>query len=101
MQRLSRLLNDQKRFVRDASHQLRTPLAVLKVQVQSAKRGDIPAALAFEEIDDTVDRATRLANQMLALARSNSCARKTRPSPKRPSVRSTRSCAMWHWSCHP
>ena len=69
MQRLSRLLNDQKRFVRDASHQLRTPLAVLKVQVQSAKRGDIPAALAFEEIDDTVDRATRLANQMLALAK--------------------------------
>ncbi|MDR0215338.1 MAG: sensor histidine kinase [Comamonas sp.] len=69
MQRLSRLLNDQKRFVRDASHQLRTPLAVLKVQVQSAKRGDIPPALAFEEIDDTVDRATRLANQMLALAK--------------------------------
>ena len=69
MQRLRRLLNDQKRFVRDASHQLRTPLAVLKVQVQSAKRGDIPPALAFEEIDDTVDRATRVANQMLALAK--------------------------------
>ena len=69
MQRLRRLLSDQKRFVRDASHQLRTPLAVLKVQVQSAKRGDIPPTLAFEEIDDTVDRATRVANQMLALAK--------------------------------
>ena len=69
MQRLSQLLAHQKRFVRDASHQLRTPLAVLKVQVQSAKRGDIPPAQAFAEIDDTVDRATRVANQMLALAK--------------------------------
>lgn len=69
MQRLQGLLSNQKRFVRDASHQLRTPLAVLKVQVQSAKRGDIPPAQAFAEIDDTVDRATRVANQMLALAK--------------------------------
>ena len=69
MRRLQRLLSNQKRFVRDASHQLRTPLAVLKVQVQSAKRGDIPPAQAFAEIDDTVDRATRVANQMLALAK--------------------------------
>ncbi|MDU7590032.1 MAG: sensor histidine kinase N-terminal domain-containing protein, partial [Acidovorax sp.] len=42
MQRLSRLLAHQQRFVRDASHQLRTPLAVLKTQVQSALRGDLP-----------------------------------------------------------
>ena len=69
MQRLRRLLSNQKRFVRDASHQLRTPLAVLKAQVQSAKRADIPPAQAFDEIDDTVDRATRVANQMLALAK--------------------------------
>lgn len=69
MQRLSHLLAHQKRFVRDASHQLRTPLAVLKVQVQSALRGDTPAQEALAEIGDTVDRATRLANQMLALAK--------------------------------
>ena len=69
MQRLQSLLSNQKRFVRDASHQLRTPLAVLKAQVQSAKRGDIPPEQAFVEMDDTVDRATRVANQMLALAK--------------------------------
>lgn len=69
MQRLHQLLSDQKRFVRDASHQLRTPLAVLKAQLQSAQRGDVPAEQAFEEIGATVDRATRLANQMLALAK--------------------------------
>jgi two-component system sensor histidine kinase TctE len=69
MQRLSQLLDHQKRFVRDTSHQLRTPLAVLKTQVQSAQRGDVPAAQALEEIGHTVERATELANQMLALAK--------------------------------
>jgi two-component system sensor histidine kinase TctE len=69
MQRLDRLLAHQKRFVRDASHQLRTPLAVLKTQVQSARRGDIAPGVALAEIAHTVDRATELANQMLALAK--------------------------------
>lgn len=69
MGRLRDLLEHQKRFVRDASHQLRTPLAVLKVQVQSARRGDLAPEAALAEIGDTVERATTLANQMLALAK--------------------------------
>jgi two-component system sensor histidine kinase TctE len=69
MGRLQHLLDNQKRFVRDAAHQLRTPLAVLKVQVQSALRGDMDARDALVEINQTVDRATVLANQMLALAK--------------------------------
>jgi two-component system, OmpR family, sensor histidine kinase TctE len=69
MARLQHLLDNQKRFVRDAAHQLRTPLAVLKVQVQSALRGDIDAPSALDEINQTVDRATLLANQMLSLAK--------------------------------
>jgi two-component system, OmpR family, sensor histidine kinase TctE len=69
MARLSRLLEHQKRFVRDASHQLRTPLAVLKTQVQSALRGDVATPQALQEISTTVERATQLANQMLALAK--------------------------------
>ena len=69
MVRLSQLLEHQKRFVRDASHQLRTPLAVLKTQVQSAQRGDMDAQQGLAEISTTVDRATELANQMLALAK--------------------------------
>jgi len=70
MARLSHLLAHQKRFVRDTSHQLRTPLAVLKAQVQSARRGDVPAPQALQEIEHTVDDATELANQMLALAKA-------------------------------
>jgi two-component system sensor histidine kinase TctE len=69
MTRLQHLLDNQKRFVRDTSHQLRTPLAVLKTQVQSALRGDIYARQALLEIQDTVERATTLANQMLSLAK--------------------------------
>lgn len=69
MQRLASLLAHQKRFVRDAAHQLRTPLAVLKTQLQSARRGDMPAEKAFDELTHTVDGAIALANQMLALAK--------------------------------
>ena len=69
MTRLDSLLENQKRFVRDAAHQLRTPLAVLKVQVQSAMRGDQQPQAALADINHTVDRATLVANQMLALAK--------------------------------
>ena len=69
LQRQARLWAHQQRFVRDASHQLRTPLAVLTVQVQSAQRGDLPPQQALTEIAQTLEGATRLANQMLALAK--------------------------------
>jgi two-component system sensor histidine kinase TctE len=69
MTRLAHLLENQKRFVRDTSHQLRTPLAVLKTQVQSALREDVPPRQALGEIQETVERATVLANQMLSLAK--------------------------------
>ena len=69
MQRLAVLLEHRKRFVRDAAHQLRTPLAVLKTQTQSALRGDLAPHEALMEIASTVDRATGLANQMLSLAK--------------------------------
>jgi two-component system sensor histidine kinase TctE len=69
MARLALLLDNQKRFVRDTAHQLRTPLAVLKTQVQSALRGDVEPRQALQEINGTVERATALANQMLSLAK--------------------------------
>jgi two-component system sensor histidine kinase TctE len=83
MQRLRHLLRHQKRFVRDASHQLRTPLAVLKTQVQSALRGDVEPQQALQEISDTVDRATQLANQMLALAKVEQLRQQSAPPPAR------------------
>lgn len=81
LRRLRHLLLHQKRFVRDAAHQLRTPLAVLKTQVQSARRGDLPPAQALGEIETTVDRATQLANQMLALAKVEQLRQQSAPGP--------------------
>ena len=81
MGRLQHLLANQKRFVRDAAHQLRTPLAVLKVQVQSALRGDIEPTQALQEISGTVNRATVLANQMLSLAKVAQLVQQPAPSP--------------------
>jgi len=69
MRRLDQQLQHQKRFVRDTSHQLRTPLAVLRAQVQSARRGDVEPQQALREIEHTVADAAALTNQMLALAK--------------------------------
>lgn len=81
MSRLQHLLENQKRFVRDTAHQLRTPLAVLKVQVQSALRGDVEPGQALAEISQTVERATTLANQMLSLAKVAQLAHETQSQP--------------------
>ena len=69
MQRLAMMISQQKRFIANASHQLRTPLAVLKTQVQSGLRGDVPSTTVLGEIEKTVERTITLANQMLLLAK--------------------------------
>ena len=69
MERVGRLVNYQKRFIANAAHQLRTPLAVLKTQLQSGIRGDVPAAEVLVEMQTTVERTIELSNQMLLLAK--------------------------------
>jgi two-component system sensor histidine kinase TctE len=69
LERQQGLLQHQRRFVADASHQLRTPLTVLKTQLQSVLCGDAPAQLIIPELLRTVDRTTHLANQLLNQAR--------------------------------
>jgi two-component system sensor histidine kinase TctE len=69
MERLARLINHQKRFIANASHQLRTPLAALKTQLQSGLSNDAPAEVVLREIAGTVERTITLANQMLLLAK--------------------------------
>ena len=62
----------QQRFIADAAHQLRTPLAGLKMQAQLAQRETDPEALrqALTNVATGVDRSNRLVSQMLALARA-------------------------------
>ncbi len=58
-------------FTADAAHELRSPLAALRLQVQGLQRADSPQArqVATERLLAGVDRATRLVEQLLALAR--------------------------------
>jgi len=61
----------QQHFVADAAHELRTPLAALKLQVQSLERSDSPEAkrVAVGRLTAGIERATRLVEQLLVLAR--------------------------------
>lgn len=69
----------RQRFVDDASHQLRTPLATLTTQVGFALREPDPANLreALLAIKTQLDETVRQTNQMLALARVDSAALKS------------------------
>jgi two-component system sensor histidine kinase TctE len=71
MGRMQHLIASQRRFIADASHQLRTPLTVLKTQAELALRENDPKAMReiVESIAGTTDAAVHLANRLLALAR--------------------------------
>jgi two-component system OmpR family sensor kinase len=66
----------QQHFVADAAHELRTPLAALKLQVLSLERadGEGTRAVAIARLGAGVERATRLVAQLLVLARQESSA---------------------------
>jgi len=72
LQRLSQSLDTQRAFVSDAAHELRSPLTALKLQLQMLRRAaDEPAReAATSALASGIDRATRLVEQLLALARS-------------------------------
>ena len=85
MQRLAMTLNEMierletsfgalRRFTADASHELKTPLAVLRADVERAmspttKRGE--RAVALEEALEQVTRMAELVNSLLTLARAD------------------------------
>jgi len=66
----------QQHFVADAAHELRTPLAALKLQVASLERAEHPEArqVAIGRLTAGIERATRLVEQLLVLARQEASA---------------------------
>jgi two-component system, OmpR family, sensor kinase len=72
LSRLSTALDTQKAFVADAAHELRTPLAAVQIQAQlvARARDDDARREALGDLHEGIGRATRLAEQLLALARS-------------------------------
>src|SRR5262249_45049582 len=69
--RQAQALARERRFTADAAHELRTPLAALRVQAQVAARATTPADTrrALEKLLANIDRTTHLMGQLLALAR--------------------------------
>lgn len=70
-ERVSSTLEHEQRFTADAAHELRTPLAAIKtnLQVIQRARNDGERAEAIDGLGVSVDRATRLVEQLMTLAR--------------------------------
>ncbi|MEO7941105.1 MAG: sensor histidine kinase N-terminal domain-containing protein [Burkholderiaceae bacterium] len=73
LQRLTKSIAHQKRFLADAAHQLKTPLAGLRMQADLAQRDGVSAEefkRSLQLIGNASVRATHTVNQLLALARA-------------------------------
>lgn len=71
--RIGSALQSQRNFVADAAHELRSPLTALKLQLQTLTRAkdDMARAQAITRLQGGVDRASRLVEQLLVLARQD------------------------------
>ena len=71
--RLAEAFAAQQSFVADAAHELRSPLAALRLQVQSMQRATDTEgrAVAARRLIGGIDRMGRLVDQMLVLARQD------------------------------
>ncbi len=82
--RVRQAFDAQQSFVADAAHELRSPLAALKLQVVGLQRAtnDATREVAIGRLTAGIDRATRLVEQLLVLARQQaSQATGTPPAP--------------------
>ncbi len=74
LERLDQSIGTMRRFTADASHQLRTPLAVLRTHLLLLRRhgtGTAEGRAALDDVDGAVRRLERLLTQLLALARAD------------------------------
>lgn len=71
IQRVAEAFENERRFTADAAHELRTPLAALKIQAQVAQRAQTADSQqhALAQVIAGVDRMTHLVEQLLTLAR--------------------------------
>ena len=76
--RLGTAIATQQRFIADAAHQLRTPIAGLKTQTELALRQSQPGNVhdTLRQLQTAAEQSTRLVNQLLSLARAEPGARR-------------------------
>ena len=74
LQRLDLAIELVRRFTADASHQMRTPLAILRTHLDLVRRlgSETPAGQsALNEVDNAINRLERLLRQLVTLARAD------------------------------
>ncbi|MEM5293062.1 ATP-binding protein [Burkholderia sp. JPY481] len=73
LQRLHTASQAQRTFIADAAHELRSPLAALKLQLQAASRdGSLKGeGQTLERVENRVNRIIHLVQQLLTLARED------------------------------
>lgn len=71
LERLLAARDNERRFTSDAAHELRTPLAAIRIQLQVARLSPEVSQRekALDNVQSGLDRASRLVEQMLGLAR--------------------------------
>lgn len=90
LDRLRRLMDQQRTFVADAAHQLRTPLAALTLEVGNLRAEAPPGDDRFAFVEAAVRRASALVSQLLRLARQEAGPPRARvPVPLAPVVAET------------
>nr|WP_281419237.1 ATP-binding protein [Marinobacterium ramblicola] len=72
MKALERSLQQQKRFTSNAAHELRTPLAAIRIQAQNLMLTDTENLVSQQQIINAVDRLSHMVNQLLTLSRLES-----------------------------
>lgn len=75
LERLEHAFGEQRRFVADASHELRTPVAIVRGNVELLRAGKLSGVDALESlemIDSESKRMSRLLDELLSLARLES-----------------------------
>lgn len=100
--RLAQLLMRYQRFAADASHQLRTPLAVMTTQAEHALREDRPEVMreSLVALKKMLTQTTRLTNQLLLLAKMDSGShqlQRDRPLPLFSLLESIEKAVMAKW----
>ncbi len=72
LERLDSILTLQNRFIADAAHQLKTPVAALQAQLELAMRDDdlTRTRESLRKIEAGLERLARVVSQLLALARN-------------------------------